>query len=455
MAGFKFGLELDASKYKKGSDEAATATEELVDELANMERRGTSSVEDVAHAFGDISSAADRAGADIADELTAGADEAEQAARSLEQRFRDALDGAGASAATLSDDVKTAAGEIKGAVEDNAITAGDIFRADLKAELVANMAEAGAEVVRGFKDGFDSEDMGTVVDAITDTMVSVGTLGGPVGVAAGLAGGAVVQMFAGPLIADAEAKAAQFEATFSTAFSNIVESGASLGRELSIAASVDEFAQDTQKMNDATTTANALGIERGVVLRAMAGDIDALNIVEGKNTALLQEQADLRARVAQEMTDHVTVTDETAAAMEAMDAKTRGLAGAVDSVTDSYDTNTDALNAATEAADAKAEADEYAARKAEESAAAMDRTTGAADGLTDAVNGVPDSVSIRAEATNIDWTNVLLNSAATGRNVPFVAGVDPWQAQWALDRAAAALRPPSVQVNLNYGMRAV
>lgn len=455
MAGFKFGIDLDASRFKKGSDEAAAATDELADEFANLERKGTDSLEDVAHAFGDISSAAARAGDDIADEVTAGTDEAEAAARSLEQRFRDALDGAGGSARQLSDDVGAAAGKIREAVEDNAITAQDIFKADLKAELVANMSEAGAEVVRGFKDGFDSEDMGTVVDAITDTMVAVGTLGGPVGVAAGLAGGAVVQMFAGPLIADAEAKAAQFEATFSDAFANIVESGASLGRELSIAASVDEFAQDTAKMADASKLAAAVGIERGVALRAMAGDTDALALVQEAHTRIVEEGVLALDREAQQLATTGLVTGDVAAAADLARERALGLQGALDGVTSSYDTNTDALNAAAEAAEAKGEADDYAARKAEGNTAALDGTTDAAHNLTDAVNGVPRDVSISARAVDVPYASSMLDSAAYPRTSQFYLQGDYWQAQAAADRLVNSLRRPTIIANVAYGMRAV
>lgn len=453
-------LDADTGGAEKGIGRVADSLGDVEDALDQVERPAWGTAE----ALRDVGDAGKDGARDAVRGLDDVADAAKTTAREggdLDRDLTKALENVKTQAKDTGKAVEDSARGMKDAFEGNEITAQDIFKENLKAELVSNMAEAGAEVVRGFKDGFDGEDMETVVDGITDTMVSVGTLGGPVGVAAGLAGGAVVQMFAGPLIAGAQEKAAQFEATFSTAFSNIVESGANLGRELSITSSVEEFAQDTQKMADATTTANALGIERGVVLRAMAGDIDALNIVEGKNTTLLQEQADLRARVAQEMTDHVTVTDETAAAMEAMDAKTRGLAGAVDSVTGSYATNTDALNAATEAASAKAEADNYAAEKALANASAMATSTGAAqnlevkiDGVTRAFQVMPDGKVVEVSADGVERTQADIDGISGGY-VTVTGTADGGQFQRAVNAAARSVTPPSITINGRIGMKAV
>ena len=438
-------------------DAETTSAERNLDSTAD-------SLDDVADALDDVDKAtrgADRGLDDVAD-----------AARDAERGLKDTRDGADDTARVLDrdltralrdvkDEAKKSAREIKDSFEENALTAEDVFKADLKAELVSNMAESGAEVARGFKDGFDSEDTETILDGLTDTMVAVGTLGGPVGTAAGLAGAGLVQAFAGPFLQDAEEKAAQFEATFSTAFQNIVTEGAAMGCELSIQASVDEFVQDTDKMNAATDTANQLGITRGVVLRAMAGDQDALNVVTERSTALNDEQARLSKLAGEEMLNQGRVSDETAEKLNDLNQQLQGQHDLLGAVNGSYETNTDALNAASEAASAKAEADAYATRKATEQALATAASTGAAqdftvsiDGATRKLRAMPDGKVVEVtDGGTADLTQQEIN-AISGKTVTIQAVMNDVQA--VVDQAFRYLRPPVITPTIGpYRMRDV
>ena len=308
------------------------------------------------------------------------------------EKMRTALRDTGDEARTLGDDIDDAAQGIRDSFEENALTADDVFGAELKAELVANMVETGSEVIRGFKDGFDSEDASTILDGLTDTLVSAGAIGGPLGAAAALAGGAAIQAFAGPFLEDAEKTAEQAEETFSAAFSNIVENGAEMGRELTIAASVAEFAQDADRMNTVTETANKLGVERGIVLRAMAGDQDALNVLTERHADLQQQQADAAQFASDQMLANGSVTEETADMVNDLNQQLAGSDELLGKVTGSYETNTDALNAASDAASAKAEADAWATEKATQHAQALAKSTGQAQDFTVTINGATETL---------------------------------------------------------------
>lgn len=321
------------------------------------------------------------------------------------ERMRSALRDTGDEARTLGDAVDDAARQISESFESNAITAEDVLGAEVRAEILSNAAEAGAEITRGLKDGFSAEDVETIVDGITDTIVSIGAVGGPAGIAAGLAGASLVQLLVGPFITKSTEAAEQFEETFSTAFDNVLEHGREVGRELTISAAVDEFVKDTDKLNEATESANQLGVERGVVLRAMAGDQDALNYVTEKSA---EKVAD--ATKAQE--DAMAAADGSAESSQALsDAQTNLLNvqadvdGATRNVTDAYNTNSDALAAATEASEAKGDADAWAANKAIENAHAMAESTGKAQELEVTIKGVTREIKVMPDGKTIDVTD--------------------------------------------------
>lgn len=484
MASFRFELELDAAKYKRGSEEAANATEDLADELASLERSGTRDIEDLAAKWDGVGDGAENAARKVEDELEAATDAATASAETLEDRWRAALDALpGASRRAGEDSAKG----LRDGLESDRITSDDLVRAEMLGEVVSNFNEAGAEVARGFKDGFSSEDAETILDGITDTLVAVGAAGGPLGGVAGVAGAAVMQAFAGPFIAEAQASAELFEETYSGAFANVLEAGEAFGREMTISDTTTAIAEDVDKMNRVMEVANELGLDHGVILRAMAGDQDAYNLVLEKQQGLVDPLVDSITELGNAARDQGGMSQEQAAGLNTLRESLEDVQALTDDVTRDYETNTEALNAGTAAARAKADADAWASTKALENAQAIAESTGQAsqfvatiDGATVALAAMPDGkvvevtddgtitdvqvdidrirgrdVSIRTQATNTDWTNTVLNSVATQRNVPFYMQPDYWQAQNAADRTAASIRPPTVYVNMTYGMRAV
>ncbi|MDF9876171.1 hypothetical protein [Cellulosimicrobium cellulans] len=418
--------------------------------------RGLSStadaLDDVSDALDDVDKAtrdADRGLDDVAD-----------AARDAERGLKDARDGADDTARVLDRDLtkaldrtadasRDAARDIKESFEENAITSEDVFGAALKAEIVSNAAESGAEIARGLKDGFDSEDVETIVDGISDTIVAVGTLGGPIGTAGGLAAASAMNLIVGPAIEEAKARAQEFQETFTDAFQNIATAGADMGRELAITSIAGEFAQDTQKMADATKVANSLGVERGAVLRAMAGDQKALTEVTEAHNRATEEAVAVWDREAQQIQDLGLATEETAAKAEDWRDKARGLGDAIGNVNSAYENNTDALNAATEAASAKAEVDAIANQRITDQAVALANSTGAAqrfevtiDGATRTLEAMPGGKVIDVtDGGSAELTQQQIN-AIHGKTVTIEAVMGDIQA--VVDQAFRYLRPPVV-----------
>lgn len=376
----------------------------------------------------------------------------------MQRALRDVDD----TARSTADAVDDAARDISESFEDNSLTADDVFGAELKAEVVQNAAEAGAEVARGLKDGFDSEDVETIVDGISDTIVAVGTLGGPIGTAGGLAAASAMNLMVGPAIEQAKKDAEQYQSTFTDAFSNIVEAGAEMGRELAISNSTNEFSQDAEKMAAANEAAAQTGLRVGVVLRAMAGDTDALNLLNERAASitddLAQKQADLAAQ-------QFKTTEEQVAAGQAiteLGADMSELDSAVGKVTGTYETNTDALNAATEAAAAKADADAYATQKATEQALATAKSTGEAeiftaviDGATRKLAAMPDGkvVEVTDDGTVTATQVAIDNIKGKTVEVPLVPVYQQDQFQRMYDMAIRGITPKGVDVWAQLGVR--
>lgn len=376
----------------------------------------------------------------------------------MQRALRDVDD----TARSTADAVDEAARDISDSFEENALTPEDVFGAEMKAEILSNAAESGAEVARGFKDGFDSEDVETILDGVTDTIVSVGAAGGPLGVAAGLAGATAIQAFAGPFIEGAKERAEEFETTFSNAFDAIVQDGTAAGRELAIGMNSDAIVQDTEKLAKATERAAQLGIGLGPVLRAMAGDTDAYGIVQEAVTAKTDAlNAELERQREAYLNGTLTV-DEWNTAQDQNATKLEELTPRVDDVTSSYENNAKALDAAQEAARAKAESDAYATQKATEQAAATAAATGQAqdftvtvDGATRSLRAMPDGKIVEVtDNGTVELTQQQINGI---RGTTADVTANPIMASFsaAVDAVERTLRPVRVNIVPRNGMEAV
>ena len=443
-------LDADTGGAEKGIGRVADSLGDVEDALDKVERPA----KDAADALEDVGDAGKTGARDAVRGLDDVADAAKTTAREggdLDRDLTKALE-------NVKTQAEDSARGMKDAFEKNEITPEDIFKENLKAELVSNMAESGAEVARGFKDGFDAEDMETVLDGVTDTIVSVGTLAGPLGAAGGVAVATAFQTIAGPMIASAEEKAAQFEATFTAAFDNIVAEGEELGRSLTIGDATNEIAHNTEKMTAATETANAIGVQRGVVLRAMAGDTDALNLVTAAAAPSQEKLKDALEGVRESMGGTAAEQEKARAALEGLNLEVLAADGYLASVTESYNTNTDALNAGAEAASAKAEADNFAAEMAIANKSAMAVSTGAAQELEVAIDGVTRKFQLMPDGKVVEVTDDGSAErtqgeidAISGGVVTITGTTDQGQFQGAVDAAARRIVPPIIPVRLSNG----
>lgn len=210
------------------------------------------------------------------------------------EKVRSALRDVGDAGKQAGDDVQDGLDGIKRAVEDNAIDADDLYKAEVKAELVSNFSEAGAEVVRGFKDGFDSEDIGTITDAFTDTLVAVGAVGGPAGIAGALVASTLIQSFVGQWQESKEAVEAigtevrdLLVENSTGAFDQLPAEAREAFQEVRAEALLTEYGVDK-----ITGAAERLGVTAEDVLAAMAGDTESTRIVSEKYSEAVRHAAD-------------------------------------------------------------------------------------------------------------------------------------------------------------------
>jgi hypothetical protein len=257
-------------------------------------------------------------------------------------------------------------------------------------------------------------------------------MGGPLGAAGGLAASAAMQLIVGPVLAQAEADSQEFQDTFTSAFQAIIDSGQALGRETTIASTVNTLVQDSGKLMDATRTANLLGIDRGVVLRAMAGDAEALAVV---NDNVTKTQNDLNVAVAASaaITDKSSVASNNASDKVAqLTSVNRDAVASVKDVNHEYGLHNSALDAAAEAATAAGDASNYAAEKqivlAQKTAKATGETqtlTTTIDGVTTAIEVMPDGKVINVtDGGTAEITQAAIN-AISGATVSVAVQADP------------------------------
>jgi hypothetical protein len=310
------------------------------------------------------------------------------------EKMQRALKDTGDASKSLSDDIDQAAKDIGASFEDNALTADDVMSAEVGAEVITNAGEVGSEVARGFKDGFDTEDVGTILDGLTDTINSVAMVGGPVAMAAAFAGTSLIQAMMGPFTAGAEEDLARFESRFQTAFDKILEAGERAGRDMIVQEGVLALVQNTEDLNKATEIANALGADRGQVLRALAGDADALRLVEAAGRDVVQEATAAREAAFDAADGSIEKNNELADAEANLTQKQADTSAALKDLTDEYGISSDAVNAATDAVRAKGEADDIATEKALLAAAADVKRSGEAQDLTVMIDGVSEAVRV-------------------------------------------------------------
>lgn len=152
---------------------------------------------------------------------------------------------------------------------------------EFKAEAIANFSEVASS--------FDG-DMASIADLAQGTFGGLASGLAGINVPAALAAGAIGAV-GGALLQNLADAAEESEARVSSAFEAMVENGRAALDEATIQATMADLVQDVEKNNTLKKDAIALGVEYGTLLRAAAGDQEALNEVQSKGAERQRELA--------------------------------------------------------------------------------------------------------------------------------------------------------------------
>lgn len=396
MAGFEFEIAADTSKFRRGTDEAAQAVDDLTDALVDMERKGSDALDGVA-------------------------DAGERSAEDLERSYRDALTG-------LDKTAQDAAGDIKRAFGDNSLTGNDIFDANFRAEVASSARETGGEMMGELASGLasGSYEAQDAITSVMEGMVEVGSeVGGPIGAAAvlgGLIGSAVV----GEYTAETE-KIAEWTATFFDQMAeNIGTAFEGMLTQSQIAANLSKVFGDDALYASVGGLVEELGVTWDIASRAIAGDVTAVNeVLDVKR----QKIEDVDAAIQRER-ESVSATDrgaQEAAARRIQDLQNER--AGIELVTEATDITGTALDAATEKSQR----------------------------LESAIESIPDDKTTDVDVTDngtVAGTQSDINGIK-GTEVPITVRTSQQQAQLALDQMRRGLYVQPVTINVNYQRKAV
>ena len=406
--------------------------------------------DDTADSLNELARTAQQRGREIGRSVEGVGDEADDASTKIERKFRDAFD-------TVRQESKRTGDDTKRNLE---LTEDDVFKASLKAELVSNMAESGAEVARGFKDGFDSEDVETIIDGISDTIVSVGAMtGSALGAAGGLAAATGLNLIAAPLIADAEAKAALYEQVYTDAFDTIKENGAALGEQIVVQSQIAAITSDIDKMNEVRQRSNDLNVEASLVVGAMAGSTDDLNEVTRLANATIDEQSShLRSLAEQYQSGDITAA-EFNAAQEGVTSVLDAQREALGAIQGEYDTHNKAVQDAASGVDALNRATERTNNDLTTQAQSLAASSGQAqdfavsiDGATTKLRAMPDGKIVQVtDQGTADLTQRQIDGI-DGKTVPMALALDTAAADRELVLFAARAAARTVRIATSFGL---
>lgn len=346
----------------------------------------------------------------------------------------------------LDDTAQDVAGDIKRAFGDNKLSGNDLLDANFKAEVAASARETGGEILGqisgALADG--SIDADTLATSLSEGLVEIGSeLGGPAG-AAMVAGGLIASALWGQVTAQKEA----VQSDVSSMFDAILTEGAQAAERAQLLTNIRELTEDQDKLNFSTELAKTLNADLSTVLRARAGDEQAMvDVTNAQDAALANLHESYEAgKISGD--EYMRTSEDIRAATE--------------DVTKDFDLERQGIDAARTATDAFTEASNAAAAQMIDTAAKTAVSTGQAQTFTATIDGVTRSIKVMPNGKVIDVTD---NGSAeltqqqindiTGKDVSLTASMAVWQAQAAVDAAVRAIRPPTVTVRLSTGMRAV
>jgi len=314
-------------------------------------------LEDTVESLDKVDSAAE----DTGRELERSFDRAQDASKDFERQNKKLSD-------TIRDESRKSSKAIRDIGDEGFDKSGDAVKG-FKDEALSNFSEVASS--------FDGTMTG-VVDGVTGTLGGLATaISGPVGLALGGLG-----LIAGAVSASWAANAEQIAEDWQAMYDDMVESGQNFLSQDLINQKIQDIAADQGKVNEALSQAKSVGEDYLTVIRAQAGDMDALAAVYTSAREALDEQ-----NAAQER--YIEKNGEESAAIASKQGELEILIGKYGDMIGSQD------NAATAAGIAR--------RAMEESAAANNATADSLDRVRDSSNGIPDGKTIKVYADTSEW----------------------------------------------------
>lgn len=303
MAGqFRMSFVSDVREFLSGSRDVEGALDDVASELDDVAREAQSTGRDMSDAFTraardgqdagrDISDAFDDTGRDVSRSIDTAADGSESAVDRISRSFRD-----------LVTDARAAGRDISRSISDGVDDASRRTRAgadDMKDSLreVGDSArETSGEMATSFDGSVDG-----LVDGFSEVAAEAGFAFGPAGGIIGLVAAAAAAKGWADLSAAAEAT----KERVASAFQAMVDSGKDFLTATDVNARAQQiYTEATEELTRAEEIAAETGLSRGVAVRALAGDVDALTAVE-RALADVESQAEAeKARLTQGINDH-------------------------------------------------------------------------------------------------------------------------------------------------------
>ena len=298
----------------------------------------------------------ERAGDDATAELVGGFKGAQRATKDLERENRDLAD-------TIQREARKSSRAIRDIDEDGLQGFRDGVR-NTKEEAIQNFSEVASS--------FDGSMTGAI-DGVQGTLGGLAAaLGGPVGLALGGLG-----LVAGTVASQWATSADQVAQDWQEMYDDMVESGANFLSQDLINQKIRDIAADQGKTNAAIEEGRVIGENWLTVIRAQAGDMDALReVLTGARGELELQNTAQEEFIAKNGEESAAIADKQ---------------GQLEILIEKYSRMVTAQDGAASAADT-------ARRAMDESAAANGRTADSLDRVADSANAIPNGKTVTVSA---------------------------------------------------------
>ncbi|MGN7705045.1 hypothetical protein [Cellulosimicrobium sp. 22601] len=446
--GIEIPLVADVAPFLKGMESAVDKVEELADvfdDASDASQRagdaGERAARETGAAWGDAASRVEREFDGVEDAV----DEAGREGETAAERVARAWDEAVREVRRSADD---GARGVKDSFKENSLSSQDIFDANFRSEMRASANETGSEILgqisSALADG--SIDASVLATSLSEGLVEIGAeVGGPAG-AAMVAGGLIASALWGQVTAAKEA----VQSDVSSMFDSIIEQGAAAAEQGQLLANIRELTENQDKLNFSKGLAKDLEVELATVIRARAGDVEAMNEID-------QVQHDKQMQLLDAYNAGTIAADDYRRASEDISEATKD-------VTADFDLERQGIDAAKMATDAYRDATDAASASQIADAQATAARTGEVQNLQVSIDGVTRSIQVMPDGKVIDVTDDD-SAKATQAKIDAITGKDVQVGvqfndvtnalQTALDVAASLVRPPAVPVTSRNGREAV